>query len=286
MRLWDVQTATLKNTLTGHGYAVSSVAFSPDGSTLASGSRDGTVLLWQLTPTSTPVPSTLDVNGDGQVTVIDLAIVALFYGTQVPDGVFFPADVNADGIVNILDLTAVAQGIDAASDGNGISLQAVEAALVAAAEQAAEIEAIAEAPNALSGGNLAYRNVAAALADAKHLAVSDVLSAFLALLAEMGAISETTALLPNYPNPFNPETWIPYHLATDAEVTLTIHDVRGSVVRTLTLGYQPAGVYVNRGRAAYWDGKNQIGEPVASGLYFYTLTAGEFTATRKMLIMK
>ena len=97
---------------------------------------------------------------------------------------------------------------------------------------------------------------------------------------------QTTALLPNYPNPFNPETWIPYHLATDAAVALTIYDVRGSVVRTLTLGHQLAGVYESRGRAAYWDGKNQIGEPVASGLYFYTLTAGEFTATRKLLIAK
>ncbi|RKU28106.1 hypothetical protein C6499_10545 [Candidatus Poribacteria bacterium] len=112
---------------------------------------------------------------------------------------------------------------------------------------------------------------------------------------EIRAIPETTALLPNYPNPFNPETWIHYHLATDAEVTLTIYDVRGSVVRELTLGHQPVGVYESRGRAAYWDGKNQQGEPIASGVYFYTLstesardsvTAGEFTATRKMLIRK
>ena len=111
----------------------------------------------------------------------------------------------------------------------------------------------------------------------------------------MRDIPDTTALLPNYPNPFNPETWIPYHLATDAEVTLTIYDVRGGVVRTLTLGHQPAGVYETRHRAAYWDGRNQIGEPVASGVYFYTLsteptrdsvTAGEFTATRKLLITK
>ncbi len=105
-------------------------------------------------------------------------------------------------------------------------------------------------------------------------------------LAEMREVPDTTALLANYPNPFNPETWIPYHLSKDTEVILTIYDVRGSVVRTLALGHQPAGVYESRGRAAYWDGKNQIGEPVASGLYFYTLTAGEFTATRKLLIAK
>ena len=235
----------------------------------------------------------LDVNGDGQVTVIDLAIVALFYGTQVPAGMSLPADVNTDGIVNILDLTAVAQGLDAAGGNAGeLSLEAVEAALAAAAAQAADLEDVAAAPmgfstrpDVLSSGK-AYVNVTHAFADARHLAVSDVLSAFLTLLAEMGAIPETTALLPNYPNPFNPETWIPYHLATDAAVVLTIYDVRGSVVRTLTFGHQPAGVYESRGRAAYWDGKNHIGEPVASGVYFYTLTAGEFTATRKLLIAK
>ena len=102
----------------------------------------------------------------------------------------------------------------------------------------------------------------------------------------MREIPDATALLPNYPNPFNPETWIPYHLANDADVTLTIYNVQGDVVRTLMFGQQPAGVYESRGRAAYWNGRNQIGEPVASGLYFYTLTAGEFTATRKLLIAK
>ena len=93
-------------------------------------------------------------------------------------------------------------------------------------------------------------------------------------------------LLANFPNPFNPETWIPYQLAKPADVTLTIYDIRGRVVRALDLGHQSAGIYQSRSRAAYWDGRNALGEPVASGLYFYTLTAGDFTATRKMLIMK
>ena len=95
-----------------------------------------------------------------------------------------------------------------------------------------------------------------------------------------------TALFTNYPNPFNPETWIPYELATPAEVTVDIHSATGQLVRTLRLGHQPAGIYQYRSRAAYWDGRNEVGEPVASGIYFYTLTAGDFTATRKMLIMK
>ena len=95
-----------------------------------------------------------------------------------------------------------------------------------------------------------------------------------------------TALLPNYPNPFNPETWMPYQLAAPAAVTVTIYAADGQVVRALPLGFQPAGTYHNKDRAAYWDGRNRIGEPVASGLYFYTLTAGDTTATRRMLIRK
>jgi flagellar hook assembly protein FlgD len=95
-----------------------------------------------------------------------------------------------------------------------------------------------------------------------------------------------TRLLENYPNPFNPETWIPYQLATTAAVTITIYDIRGNLIRTLDLGHQPAGTYSGRSSAAYWDGRNDSGEAVASGLYFYTLSAGDFSATRKMLLRK
>ncbi len=103
---------------------------------------------------------------------------------------------------------------------------------------------------------------------------------------ELWQIPEKTSLLPNYPNPFNPETWIPYQLAKSADVTLTIYDIKGQVVRNLDLGHQRAGIYQSRARAAHWDGKNTQGEAVASGVYFYTLQAGEFSATRKMLIQK
>ena len=96
----------------------------------------------------------------------------------------------------------------------------------------------------------------------------------------------TTALLTNYPNPFNPETWIPYQLREAADVQISIYDPRGVLVRQLSLGHRVAGQYLSRSRAAHWDGRNEVGEPVASGLYFYTLTAGDFTATRKMLIVK
>ena len=99
-------------------------------------------------------------------------------------------------------------------------------------------------------------------------------------------IPAETQLLVNYPNPFNPETWIPYRLAEDAFVTLTIYDQTGHAVRTLDVGHQIASVYENRSRAIYWDGRNQVGEQVASGVYFYHLSAGDYSATRKMLILK
>ncbi len=93
-------------------------------------------------------------------------------------------------------------------------------------------------------------------------------------------------LLQNYPNPFNPETWIPYQLSQDSPVSISIYGSTGKLIRTLSLGFQSAGFYNSRGRAAYWDGKNEFGEVVASGLYFYTLSVGDFTTTRKMLIRK
>ena len=97
---------------------------------------------------------------------------------------------------------------------------------------------------------------------------------------------DTTSLLANYPNPFNPETWIPYQLSEPAEVTLHIYAVDGRLIRALALGHQLAGMYQSKNRVVYWDGRNEVGERVASGVYFYTLTADGFTATRKMLILK
>ena len=107
-------------------------------------------------------------------------------------------------------------------------------------------------------------------------------------LPDLGAyeIPAETELLRNYPNPFNPETWIPYRLAEDAFVTSTIYDLNGQIVRTINVGHQVAAVYKSRSKAIYWDGRNNVGETVASGVYFYTLTAGDYSATRKMVILK
>ncbi len=96
----------------------------------------------------------------------------------------------------------------------------------------------------------------------------------------------TTTLLPNYPNPFNPETWIPFRLAEDADVTLIIYDVGGRIARTLDIGHSKAGVYESRDKAIYWDGRNNLGESVASGVYFYHLSTGDYKATKQMVILK
>ena len=102
----------------------------------------------------------------------------------------------------------------------------------------------------------------------------------------MNTPPNSTQLLANYPNPFNPETWIPYHLANPANVVITIYDTRGSVIRRLELGHQREGYYTSRSRAVYWDGRNSVGEPVASGVYFYQLRADNMSLLRKMLIVK
>lgn len=97
---------------------------------------------------------------------------------------------------------------------------------------------------------------------------------------------QLTRLLQNYPNPFNPETWIPYQLSEDGDITIRIYSTSGKLVRELRPGYEPAGIYISKARAAYWDGRNEAGEAVTSGIYFYSIQAGAFTATRKMAIAR
>lgn len=200
-----------------------------------------------------------DVNGDGIVNVLDLLFVALHYGQTLSDR----ADVNGDGIVNIDDLILVAAAIDASTAAPAV--HAYDQSLFKEAQLQSWISE-ARASRNTSG---TYR---------KGIEVLEQ------LLASLTPIE--SALLPNYPNPFNPETWIPYQLATPADVNISIYAADGKLIRTLDIGHQAVGIYQSKGGAAYWDGKNDTGEPVASGLYFYTLTAGEFSATRKMLIRK
>jgi hypothetical protein len=95
-----------------------------------------------------------------------------------------------------------------------------------------------------------------------------------------------SALLQNYPNPFNPESWIPYKLANSGDVTIKIYNVQGQLVRTLNLGRREAGFYVSKENAAYWNGRNDSGEQIASGIYFYQIKAGTFDATKRLVILK
>ena len=213
--------------------------------------------------------ATGDVNRDGRVSILDLILVAQQLGRRVPAN--SPVDVNGDGVVSILDLIRVAQGIgNTAASAAPVALNPdLIGAIGIESIDAATIEAWIAQARLEDDGSLAFKQGVENLQN---------------LLASL--IPEATALLANYPNPFNPETWIPYQLAESAEVTLTIYDTNGQLVRHLALGHQAAGIYRSRSRAAYWDGRNQLGESVVSGLYFYTLTAGEFTATRRMLILK
>ena len=114
----------------------------------------------------------------------------------------------------------------------------------------------------------------------------DIPAAVGAPAGERGAYPDETLLLPNYPNPFNPETWIPYQLAEDGNVTLTIYDSRGVMVRRLDLGDQVPGYYIKQESAAYWDGMDENGEPVAIGLYFYQLSTPSFRQIRRMVVLK
>ena len=206
-----------------------------------------------------PLGASEDVNGDGIVDVEDLVSVARQFGKTGPNA----ADVNDDGVVNVDDLLLVAGALDAAAAAPSLRVDALEW--------------------------LTVRDVQLWLSQAKMRDVTDpsVQRGILFLEQLLTAlIPKETALLPNYPNPFNPETWIPYQLSKSAEVTLTIYASHGQIVRRLPLGHQNAGVYQSRTRAAYWDGKNDFGKVVASGVYFYRLRAGDYSATRKMLIRK
>ncbi len=129
------------------------------------------------------------------------------------------------------------------------------------------------------------------LAEPKYIALDLVTKGVVAVEPEGKAIVSwgdirQNRLLQNYPNPFNPDTWIPYQLAEAAEVKMKIYDTHGLMVRALAIGYQPAGLYQSRSRAAYWDGRNKHGESVASGIYFCTLTTGDFATTQKMSLSK
>ncbi len=179
--------------------------------------------------------------------------------------------------VKNLSTKAALNRVTSAETTTGYNMTFVDLKVGHAAQVGDVLEISADSPSPLIG-----------VQPVRHIVTIDDVKATRIELADLIAyeIPSETELLHNYPNPFNPETWIPYRLASDAEVVLTIYDSTGQVVRTLDMGHQMAAVYESRAKAIYWDGRNRFGEQVASGIYFYSLSAGEFSATRKMMILK
>ena len=209
-------------------------------------------------------PSTVagDLNNDGVVNILDLVMVASKFRTNGHTA----ADLNGDNTVDIRDLVLVANALN--NVGTAPTAKQSDAAVVNNWLQLARQDASKVDKTVMPKGFSYERGIQVLEQLARALTPNK------------------TALLANYPNPFNPETWIPYQLSKAADVTVTIYASDGNVVRTLALGHQEVGTYKNRSQAAYWDGRNETGESVSSGIYFYTLTAGDFSATRKMLILK
>ena len=252
----------IRSTTDANGRARSTLTLGPNLGTntvsVSASGIQGSVTFHAIADTELP-PMTADVNNDGLVNILDLILIASSFGQSGQHD----ADVNGDGVVSILDLVLAAGMFE---------------------EAAAAPSAQPQLPETLTAVE-----VHEWLTDARSLEIRDPIMKRGFLVLEQLLVSLTpreTELLPNYPNPFNPETWIPYRLAEDAFVTLTIYDGSGYVVRTLDVGHRIAAVYESRSKAVYWDGRNEVGERVASGVYFYTLTAGDYSAPRKMVILK
>lgn len=258
IRFWDLASNDLKYTITSNPDDVYRLKFSPDGNTLATTGKGGVIYLWNYPFAIERSTHIADINRDGFVDINDLVLVAANFG-QIGEN---DADVNGDGVVNIADLIAVAAAINIGKGAPSIPVTTT---------------------------SINTESIQQWILDAQELKKNDPVTqkaiSFLEQLLKSFTPNMTT-LLPNYPNPFNPETWIPYQLSEPSDVSIQIYSTEGSLIRTLSIGKQSAGNYMHRNQASYWDGKNENGEYVASGVYYYTLTAGRYTATRKMIIRK
>ena len=199
-----------------------------------------------------------DFNNDGTVNISDLFFLFTILFAITSDG-----DANGDGTTDFLDLAVIVATI------NEVTTNAAPVVNITYPAPLTTVRGWLDMAYAADDGSLAFREGIT------------LLKRFLEAMCP-----EKTELFANYPNPFNPETWIPYHLAHPADVTLTIYDTAGVLVRQLDLGHQQVGYYTDKKQAAYWDGRNQLGETVGSGVYFYQLQADDFSATRKLVILK
>ena len=246
---WDPSSRTFSTTLTGL-----TAGTSYQVQVLAESSEGKGP--WSDASAATTTYQAEDVDSSGDVDIDDLVAVVENFGSSTPGR----NDVDGDGNVDAADIRRVFNAVLAAEAAAGAP---------ALTHTAKTLQHYLQQTKARGVGANFQRGLAV---------LEELLEPFL--------IPDASSLLHNYPNPFNPETWFPYQLATASDVTFSIYSVNGTLIRTLSLGYQAAGVYRSKSRAAYWDGRNALGEPVASGVYFYTLTASDFIATGKMLIRK
>ena len=207
-----------------------------------------------------------DVNGDDMVNIFDLVIAAGQFGQA---GTGLMGDVNGDNSVNIFDLVMVA--------GN-FGKTAAAPMLLADPISARQLSDLAH-------GSDPHRLQQAVTALEQQLDSQIAVQALKQVLSVMQK-PEKTQLRQNYPNPFNPETWVPFELAQDTGVTIEVYGFDGQLVRKLDLGHLSAGLYLSQDRAAYWDGKSELGESVASGIYFVQFTTDDQTQTRRLVILK
>ena len=215
-----------------------------------------------------------DVNEDGDVDITDVVLVVSALGQSGTGITNERTDVNGDGTVDNADVLLVTDNLDPLTEGvaplvSGNIVDVLRDQTVLGTLDRNVLQGHLEILRTESDGSLKYLRAIALL--------ESILDAMR---------PDETRLLANYPNPFNPETWMPYHLANPSNVRITIYDVRGTVVRRLDLGHQREGYYTSQGRAAYWDGRNDVGERVASGIYFYQFQADNRSLLRKMLILK
>lgn len=219
-----------------------------------------------------------DVNQDGQVNILDFVRVVQHFGESPPTNL--RTDVNKDGEVNILDLVWLVNFIE--------EKQAVAAAPYRKHITGATYTDILSSTPQLSEPDIAllnsfYEKIEGISGNAAQI---ELVKRFLRQLLVPVEEPLVTKLHANFPNPFNPETWIPYQLATDSDIAIRIYNTSGHVVRTLFTGHQMSGYYLSRSKAAYWDGRNEIGEQVASGVYIYELVTPTFKQTRRLVIVK
>ena len=218
-----------------------------------------------------------DVNIDGQVDIIDLLVIVAHFGESPPSNSKY--DTNKDGKVDLQDVIIVIKSIE--ENQNGTAAPAQPHNVPIPKIKATDISSLSDHHIALL--HAFYEKIEELSDDATQI---DLVKRFLENLLMPADGPLKTKLFANYPNPFNPETWIPYQLAEDAEITIRVYNTAGETVRTLFIGHQTSGFYISRGKAAYWDGSNEFGEAAASGLYFYELSTPTSKQTRKLVIIK